>query len=538
MALLGCHKEQKFVFDNTPRDTRAQGFVYLEGDHFMVDDSLWFPIMLNYKIDWYVNDDTIEATPVSYYEVPQRAAAWDNRLALDKFDDHFWMISECAKGVNALRVCIDVMNSDSNGHYYNHGTPAYIIRDSAKVFSALDDVVIAAEENDLKVMFLLATPLDEELETFTAALLRHFAENPTVWAYDFMNEPLYFDTDRNRTKESAYQIVDHWRQMMNQYAPHQLFTIGFSEPTEVFSWDPSLMPVDFVEVHTYHPLRIASEMWWYGHYAQKPWMVGETALPSENDSVPYEWQSIFLKETYQCALDNGAAGYGWWEFQDFPMGKNFEHQYTGIFSHEGYTAMRGAGRFDDLEGYEDTEIYTSKVPPTGVWTTTMRGMPKPVAGAFAELDKMTAKAPTLPANYQNMVGYSNFCNCGKVVDKEGNPIEGAVIRAWNEDWSIAQNTFSPKDGTFKLYSNDICYHFWISAPGMSTERFDVKYDLDQPLSIYDTMPNRHLEYQQISYVPFLKNQNSMLTLEEKYFGRSKVTFGNIPGKVELRNLQK
>lgn len=526
LALCSC-REERFDFDNSPRVTRAPGFVYLEGDRFMVDDSVWVPVMLNYKIDWRVCGDTIEATPVSYYEVPQRAL--DD--AANLFEDHFRMIAECAKGVNALRVCIDVMNSDSNGYYYNHGAPAYIIRDSAKVLSALDDVVGAAEACGLRVMFLMATPIDEELETFTAALLRHYADNPTVWAYDFMNEPLYFDTVRDRTKESAYLQADRWRRLMNQHAPHQLFTIGFSEPTEVFSWDPSLMPVDFVEVHTYHPLRVASEMWWYGHYIGKPWIIGETALPAENDSVPYEWQGIFLRETYQCAIDNGAAGYGWWEFMDFPMGRNFEHQYTGVFSHEGYTALSRENRTGT------TDVAVGAEPPAGLWTTVMKGSPKPVASVFAELGGMRRREPRRPDNYQNMMGYENFCAEGRVTDEKGRPIEGAVIRAWNRDWSIAQNTFSMEDGTFRLYSNDLCLHFWVSAPGMSTERFDVAYDTDYPLSDLDTMPNRDLEYQMISYVPFLKDHGSMLTFGKRHWGYARMMFGNVPGRVVLRRLR-
>lgn len=522
LTLLACQRQPSFVFDNTPRHTQAPGYVYIQDRHFMVDDSLWFPIMMNYKIDWHVSADTIQAIPVSYYEVPQRIGSSPTPSPSDKFDDHFWLLTHCAPGVNSLRVCIDVMNSDSIGHFYNHGTPAYVIRDSARIFQALDHVVAAAQRNRLRVMFLLATPLDSELETFTAALLRHFADNPTVWAYDFMNEPLYFDTEQQRTKESAYLQTDRWRQLMNRHAPHQLFTLAFAEPTEVFSWDPSLLPVDFVEMHTYHPLRVASEMWWYGHYAAKPWMVGETALPADNDSVPHSWQCHFLTEAYQCAIDNGAAGFGWWEFMDFPMGKNFEAQYTGIFSHQGRLSL----------------LRSDSLSPAETWTVVMQGTAKPVARFFAQLRQLQPRAPQLPSNYYNMMGYTNFRIDGTVVDPHGRPIEGAVVRGWNSDWSIAQNTFSAPDGRFRLYSNDIVLHLWISAPGMSTECLELTYDTDFPLTVFDTLPLRHLEYQQISYLPFLADTGSLLTFRTHPdpFSRARVQFDNVVGTVKLRKL--
>ena len=106
--------------------------------------------------------------------------------------------------------------------------------------------------------------------------------------------------------------------MVRRNAPHQLFTIGLAEPIEVFEWDPPTIPVDFVEMHTYHPLRVQSEMWWYSHYCGKPWMVGETGLPADDDSVSYGAQMAFMFWTYRYAKINGACGYGWWSFRTAP----------------------------------------------------------------------------------------------------------------------------------------------------------------------------------------------------------------------------
>ena len=98
-----------------------------------------------------------------------------------------------------------------------------------------------------------------------------------------------------------------------------------------------------------------------------------------------------------------------------------------------------------------------------------------------------------PVNYYNMLAYNNVAVTGRVVDSTGHPIEGAVIRGWNADWSIGMNTFSDSTGRFRLVSNDTCSHFEISAPHYSKVKFNKH--LSYPADI--TLPNRQREYQQI-----------------------------------------
>jgi hypothetical protein len=108
-----------------------------------------------------------------------------------------------------------------------------------------------------------------------------------------------------------------------------------------------------------------------------------------------------------------------------------------------------------------------------------------------------------------MLGYTNFCIKGKVLDKKTKePIEGAVIRGWNEDWSVGMNTFTNEKGEFTLYSNDECVHFEISAPGMSKTKFDTEIHY-KPVSLKNTivLDDKKLEYHMISYSPFLSDTN-------------------------------
>ena len=515
LLLLSC-QDNAIVFDNSPRDTKAKDFVYLQDGHFMCNDTAWFATMLNYKVEWRKFSDTVSISPAQYYENPD---IWEHNSAKGTNAQLLNHIAFCKElGFNTMRFCIDVVNNDENGYFYGSGeNPIYLIQDSTAILQAIDTLLNLCSNVGMRAMLLLKAPLDEELTTFTTALLRHCADNPTILAYDFMNEPLYFDPAETRDKQDAYSIVAGWRDMMNQYAPHQLFTIGFAEPIEVFEWDPSILPVDFVEVHTYHPLRVASEMYWYGHYCGKPWMVGETALPTDGDSVPYLWQERFLRESFQCAIDNGAIGYGWWEFQDCPIGVNFEAQYTGILNHTGIVEAP----YDKILG----SVKMASVTP--LFQGNRDGW-----DAEVFLRKPTT---TPPVNYYNMLGYKNIVIKGKIIDKKsGKPIEGAVVRGWNEYWSVGMNTFTDKEGNFTLYSNDYCVHFEVSAPHYERQKFDnttITYTAQQGYNPADPLPKQTLEYQQIDWKPFVTER----ILEFKF---SDFTQAHFQGSMETIKLQK
>ncbi|MCF0206428.1 MAG: carboxypeptidase regulatory-like domain-containing protein, partial [Bacteroidales bacterium] len=280
----------------------------------------------------------------------------------------------------------------------------------------------------------------------------------------------------------------------------QLFTIAFSEPIEVFEWDASILPVDFVEMHTYHPLRVANEAYWYGHYCNKPWMVGETSLPADNNTIKYEWQTNFMRDSYRVALANGAAGYGWWEFGDSPNGVNFEAQYSGLF-------------------YKEDGVLK----------------PKPALSMVKQLKAEKQNLP-IPANYHNMLGYNNIALEGRITDAEtGKGIEGAVIRGWNEYWSVGMNTFTDAEGNFTLYSNDICTHFEISAPGYSHLKFDDNSyklhleDSDETISFAEAnLPEQLLEYQKIPLMKFISD-----TVNPTFFNYSESDFNKSTYKARL-----
>ena len=439
ILMVGCNHSDNDIMYNDSLPPVTEGYVGLQDGHFVLDGEYWFPLMLNYKA--FIDGDRV--IPAPYY------TGTDLR-------EHFDTIASW--GFNAVRVCLDVMGEG----------------DSTAKFEATRRMVQTADSAGLKVMLLIKTPFEPYWQSYTKGLLRHLADLPALWAYDFFNEPLYFDPEPERDKMDAVRLASEWRHWVRTYAPHQLFTIATAEPIEVFEWDPSMLPTDFVEMHTYHPLRVYSEMWWYSHYCGKPWMIGETGLPADNDSVPWDWQWHFLYRTFERAKYLGAIGYGWWEFQDCPSGVNFEAKYTGLRDSTGKSK-----------------------PAARVFTD----------GLFCFSCYYTDEE-LRPVNYYNMLAYSNIRLTGRIVDKStGKPVEGAVVRGWNDDWSVGMNTYTDSNGCFTLYSNDYNVHFEISAPGMSREKFDrrnIKYSNPQGIDTKN-LPDRDREYQQIDYRHYLNS---------------------------------
>ena len=470
----GHSSDEDSIVPFVPRDTQRDGFVYVQGHHFMLDGEPWFPLTLNYKTYADNRGDSIVIAPAPYYL--SNSAAYDFAVIADM-------------GFNSIRLCVTGVET----------------ADTAAMYKAFERIIDSAAQNNLRVMLLLDPPFDSALVEYTSGLLRHFADNSTLWAYDFFNEPLYFDPKgEDRTKMEAYNIVSSWREMMCQNAPNQLFTVAFSEPIEVFEWDPTIMPVDFVEMHTYHPLRVASEMYWYSNViTNKPWMVGETSLPVDNDSVDYDEQLHFMRQAFVLARSMGAAGFGWWGYVDCTGEVNFEGKYTALINSK------------------------KEKKPAAHEVKNLMGL---------LFGKELAKRPP---NYYNMLGYNNICLKGQVIDENtGKPVCNALIRGWTEDW-IGMNTYSDSNGNFTLYSNDLSVHFEVSAPGMHTKKFDdhtLSYTFADSVPNhkwqYKSFPNKSLEYQSIDYHPFLEGDSLVLVFNPHFFNQSKAQ-GNI-GTIKLK----
>lgn len=497
------------------RNHDDDGFVYIEDGVFKLKGKDFFPLMLNYKISLMAFGDDLVIGAAKDYDEPGVFEPTTKEEALDQFYGHMQLTKEL--GFNTVRLCQNVISTDDNGNYFTVQNGKIYLKDkSSQIIDAAEEMINIAASCHLRVMLLLKPSWDDELAEFNDALMRRLADNPAIFAYDLMNEPLYFDIVRDRLKSDAVQTATRWVNAAKEADSNHLVTIGFAEPIEVFCWDPSMMPVDFIEIHTYNPLSVPNEIWWYSHYVNKPWMIGETSLPADNDSVSYKQQCHFAEQAYQYTIDCGGIGFGWWVFQDFAQSNdiNFEGIYSGIINHEGTTTT--------TDGH------------------VIQGTLKPVAYSFAEFKLLKKGIPVKAANYYNNFGYHNAVIRGRIVDKNtGEQIEGAVVRGWNQWWVTGLNTFTDENGVFNLYSNDECVHFAISAPGYNTRRFNMNLeyrDENDEVRDFTGLPYRNIKSSMVSYGKFLKDENKLFDFKEDEFDKA-VIFADI-GVIELKKLEK
>jgi len=267
-------------------------------------------------------------------------------------------------------------------------------------------------------------------------------------AWDLFNEPLYFDS-LERSKKDVYFITKDWQELADRYAPDHLTTIGLTGIREVFEWDPNLVQVDFLSMHPYEyePDQVRNEMYWYQKFIDKPWIIGETSVPADNDSVPYGDQTLFARKTLEQAYNCGAVGYSWWQYKDVEWG-DFHADFMGVMSRSG-------------------ETLNSK----GIAVT---GTPKPVLSVFKEFSASSSVKPCLcPDNYYNYSKGDVYRIAGFLKDEKGQPIEGGVVLGWNENWSSSYHTVSKSDGSFELLGTFPFYHWMASASRYDRVRGDI-----------------------------------------------------------------
>ncbi len=493
-----CNKNPNTYHNNALDKLPAElGFVYTSGKEFKINNVDFFPLMLNYSVSIRNINGVYFPSGIKEYENPDVFEGNCKDSSLNVIKGHFKLIKDL--GFNTIRLIgFDKISRNVKGEYgffvskENSDEFLSVKEGISEIIHTLKDVIDIAKELDLHLMILIKPPINNaDIETFTQKILTAFKYEQTVFAYDFFNEPLYFDINDNskdpnffREKKDAFNIVSNWKEMMMLYAPNQLFTIGFAEPIEVFEWDPTILPVDFVNMHTYHPLRVPNEIYWYSKNINKPWMIGETSLPADNDSITYSDQTQFLKEAYLRTKNCGGSGFGWWAFQDVTSWGTFEHNYTSLLNHEGIT-FTADGKHRIL----------GSIKPAGLEIKNLfRLNPSNVCDCWT--------------NFYNMLGYENYVVEGSVL-KAGvlKAAKGAVIRGWNKDWSIGANTFADEEGNFKLYSNTEFVHFEVSAPGLNTISFDFEkpyVSVDKIATPIANLPNQKLEYQKVTYNPFLK----------------------------------
>ncbi len=437
-------------------------FVSMKDGKFRLENKEFYPITLNYMISMQTDKNVFWPSAFKGYDPNGNFAYTSRNESLKELQNDFDLIKDM--GFNSIRLAgIGEQHVDdkttgvlsvfaSIGNERDTSLMLWSEENYQKYFSALEDLFHVANQAGLKVIFL--TRLFDEIpstEDHLVKLMKHFNQDSTIMAYDLFNEPLYFDS-LERKKSDVYYITKKWNKLVKKYAPNQLSTIGLTGIREVFEWDPNLLNVDFLSMHPYQyePEQVLNEIYWYGKYIKKPWMIGETAIPADNDSVSYEEQKVFAENTLKQACNCGGIGYSWWQYKDVEW-FDFHANFLGILNRNGETT--------DSKGHK------------------IFGTPKPVADAFKSYQPSPQKEGCLTQdNYYNYSNFNSSRLIGIMLNEKGIPIEGGVILAWNEGWSKSYHTVTKKDGSFELFGPFTFYHWMASATLHSMIRGEVLPD--------------------------------------------------------------
>jgi len=447
--------------DELPAVVANPHFVSIKDKRFSLDGKPFYPVSVNYIVSLKGDSNDIWPSPYVDYNPKFNNQTKDSCLLYLRAE----LESIKNMGFNSIRV-VGIGETSAKdrakklqGIRVENGKSDFtlMLSDSSnykKYFNALQELFDITNEVGLKIVLLIhVDPNLEYTENHLAALASRFKNDPVLMAYDLYNEPLYFDTIQ-RYKTDVYQITKRWNRILKKNAPNQLSTIGLEGVREVFEWDPNILDVDFLSMHPYEyePEQVRNETYWYGTYIKKPWIIGETSLPADNDSVSYEEQRLFVKKTLRQVLNCGSWGYTWWQYKDVHW-HEFHSDYMGIMSRRGNTK-------------------------TSINNFSISGIPKPASEEFKKFD-YTKKMDSCIclSNYYNYSSLNKFRIIGKLTDAHsGMPIQGGVVMAWDEYWTYSFHTISKADGSFELYSKFPYYHWMASATEYTMVRGNISPD--------------------------------------------------------------
>lgn len=422
-------------------------FVHLDGNQFRLNGKNFYPLVLNYEVSLQANGKELWAAPYLGYRDSAGHPFKSKDSCLAQLRNDMRRVHEM--GFNTVRLV------GIGEEKVNKPTGALSLRpvvrfhedslvelksdeDYRKYFKALSELFGIINQSGLKAILLTRVmPGVASTEDHLVRLAERFKEDSTIMAYDLFNEPLYFDT-LDREKKEVFHLTKDWNRKFKKHAPDQLLTIGLVGIREVFEWDPNAMNVDFLSFHPYEfePGQVKNEMYWFSQYVEKTWIIGETGLPADNDSVPYVEQKKFAEETMQYGYDCGDAGYSWWQYKDVNW-KLFHASFLGVINRH--------------------------------------GEPKPVVEAFQAFRvPPQRKTPEQLPNYFNYSKCTKYRITGKLVDQQNKPLVGGVIMGWDITWLKTVVTVSKADGTFELYSDWPMYHFIASSTLHAVTKGDLK----------------------------------------------------------------
>lgn len=467
-----------------------KGFVSIQHNHFSIGDSAFFPIVLNYFVSMQGNKKELWPCPTKNYDPNNKFRFTTKDSSLMQLQAQMDLIKKM--GFNTVRI-VGIGETTFNKQKKlisefaigNKKDSSIVLNNSendARYFNALSDLFTITDRAGLKVILLVRmVPNFSASDTLFEKITNRFKNEPTLMAYDFFNEPLYFDSIP-RKKKDIYLIVKNWSEIQKRNAAYQLSTIGLEGIREVFKWDPTILDVDFISYHPYEyeTEQVRNEMYWYGKYTGKPWIIGETAIAADNDSVTYQQQKYFAEKTLTQAYNCGAIGYSWWQYKDVDWG-NYSNKYMGVVNQKGTTKVNGF---------------------------TVYGTVKPVVEAFKHFNPKAVKGkPVFLPNYYNYSQFHTYRLIGHLVDENNKPIQGGVVLGWNQYWLHSYHTITKPDGSFELLGDFKFYHWIASAVGKTAIRGEINPD-SAKINPINKIPTLNLGLLKVKQLDFLNGKTN------------------------------
>jgi type IX secretion system substrate protein len=356
-----------------------------------------------------------------------------------------------------------------------------------EIFQAINNIAAAADSAGLKLIIdgevghVWATPTFQDLYTEYLGLLATYinANNIPLMAYFITGEPKFNSLDLNstNTKMQVCEATNDWYHALKDIDTNHLVGCGMLGLENLFTWDPGVQKMDFLQPHVYlggyrdyedagmpgnrHNLpeamdRINAQLYWFKNNSPVPWMVGETGFNTyePNGYVSPACTSLCCPGT-PLACDTpkvDCSGTGW-----TPAVFDGDATHPNYFDQQDYYAdnlemVRNCG----AQGYAVWEyqdglsadcsnkfglLYNGNTDPAN-----LTNLLKPAAAEFTNyLDAHGQPPPAVPLtappnNYYDPMHTAYYLNlscstcgitpiAGTVTDQNGNHIKDAFLRA-------------------------------------------------------------------------------------------------------------
>ena len=441
--------------------------VFIENHEIIINGKPFYPVGVNYIVrPVFVDSIRWSFTPGITYcpdTIGYISCGNDSMRRVHFYQD---MLAIKRKGFNSIRLAgLGVKkSSNSSSLQFNYKRlkrgkwprRTYTFQSSDDYTGFLDmveDVVQLIDSAGLKVLFITGGhQVDEEMTRKRyGEYLNHVASRldkyDNVYAYDLINEPAFFSYKKNYQKCEIKKMVADW---VKEMGTSKLTTIGLFGLFDIWQWDPAILDVDFIGLHTYPYMNksngysydkainmVSKTLKWYSENVDKPWLIGETSFPGSNyhnselQDIGDESQQLNYANYLINALGSyGGLGFYWWQFSevfwwDFTVGPKARNNVYGI-------------RYSTVNNVPDSLQFT--------WKSAAEVLPRfrPYIGESTYLDDST---------YYNLSRNIYGDYKGVILDSNQKVIKGAFIKgtwAINQKTHMSNTTFSRMDGSFNL----------------------------------------------------------------------------------------